>query len=338
MRVRATRERPWLVGLLALVGFFLMGAGWALALPINGTYDENQHLVRAYAVADGQLLPSGHGFDAANLPAETFRAPRGLLPENVNCTWFPKPPKPASCQREEPDTTLADLPSQAARYSPVYYALVGWPLLARPDLTGVILSRLLSALVSALLLAAAVTIATQRANRLLVAAVALVSTPMVMNLSGAVNQSGLEITSGVLLFVSVLAVLSGQGSVMAQRWWRVAAVVAGGLLLTNRLFGPVLFAGVLVACAVTVGWVRLRAVLRDRVTMLTLGLPFVFATCFAVWWVWYSQADDIQTRRTRGSRTAWSKPCCGCPASDSGSTPTRWSVGSATERPQPRPC
>ncbi len=118
------------------MGFFLMGAGWALALPINGTYDENQHLVRAYAVVEGSCFPAVTGSDAAHLPSRDLRARAGFLPKNANCTWYPKPPKPASCQYEEHDTTLTDMPSQAARYSPVYYALVGWPLLARPDLTG----------------------------------------------------------------------------------------------------------------------------------------------------------------------------------------------------------
>src|SRR2546425_1115272 len=39
----------------ALVAFFLMSAGWAIGLPVNGTYDENQHVLRAYAAGSGQL-------------------------------------------------------------------------------------------------------------------------------------------------------------------------------------------------------------------------------------------------------------------------------------------
>ena len=45
-------RRVWLVSFLA---FFLLGAGWALAMPYDGPPDELQHATRAYAVASGQI-------------------------------------------------------------------------------------------------------------------------------------------------------------------------------------------------------------------------------------------------------------------------------------------
>src|SRR6185369_2942860 len=143
-------------------------------LPTNGTYDENQHLVRAYAVWDGQLLPHGTTLDGTGLPVGAFDAPRSLLPDGVNCAWHPRPPKPASCQRPVTDSTRAPMPSSAGRYSPVYYALVGLPLHISPNHTGLVWSPLLAALFSGVLLAAAATIALHiLGNRLLMVALVL---------------------------------------------------------------------------------------------------------------------------------------------------------------------
>lgn len=293
------------MGLLAAVAFFLLGAAWAIALPVNGTYDENQHLVRAYAVADGQLLPHGRATDAAGLPAEAFRAPRSLLPENADCTWKPKPPKPASCQRPVADRTRTAMPSQAARYSPVYYALVGLPLRISPDTTGLVAARLLSALLAAGLLAAAAALAVRTGGRLLLAAVALVATPMVMNLAGAVNPNGFEIAAGVLLFVSLLALVRPDADASTDastgRAPLVAAAVASVALLTTRhVVGPVLFAGVVAACALVAPRVRLVALARDRRVRLWLGLPALAGLGFAAWWLWYSRATDLTEPPGRG--------------------------------------
>src|SRR5438477_8340404 len=76
--------------LVALVAFFGLGAGWALALPVNGTYDESEHVVRAYGVASGQVYAD----------AGTQRVPASLLPGDVQCMRLLR--LPASCQRPAP--------------------------------------------------------------------------------------------------------------------------------------------------------------------------------------------------------------------------------------------
>jgi hypothetical protein len=90
---------------LCFVSFFGMVAAWSLALPVNGTYDEKQHIVRAYAVATGHLTPVGETTDALGR------------------------------------RTAVLLPIVAGRYSPVYYAAVGAPLALRPDRLGLGLTR-----------------------------------------------------------------------------------------------------------------------------------------------------------------------------------------------------
>lgn len=277
---------------MAFVGFFLLAAAWALALPTNGTYDENQHLVRAYAVWTGQFYPHASGADETGTPAEVVEAPRSLLPENVNCTWHPKPPKPASCQLPVAGRTVGPAPTSAGRYSPVYYLAVGLPLRLSPDATGLVWARLLSAAISALLLAAAAAIAARPGNRLLFAALVLVSTPLAMNLDGAINPNGLEISAGVLLFTALLAALRSP-----TRALLILAGVAAVLLLTVRTLGPVLFAFAVLACVLFAGRRLTLALLRRRDTRLWLGGFSAAGGAFYVFWLLTSHVTDVAPDR-----------------------------------------
>ncbi|MEV8510926.1 DUF2142 domain-containing protein [Dactylosporangium sp. NPDC051484] len=276
----------------AFVGFFLLAAAWALALPTNGTYDEHQHLVRAYAVWTGQFYPHARGVDDADTPAEVVEAPRSLLPQNVSCTWRPKPPKPASCQLPVTDRTDGPVPTTAGLYSPVYYLAVGLPLRLSPDSTGLVFARLLSAATSALLLAAAAAIAAQRGNKLLLAALVLVSTPLAMNLAGAINPNGLEISAGVLLFTALLAALRSP-----TRPLLIVAGVASALLLTVRSLGPVLFAFVVLACVLFAGRGLALALLRRRDTLTWFGGLSAAGVAFYVFWLLSSRVTDVTPDR-----------------------------------------
>jgi hypothetical protein len=86
-------------------------------------------VVRAYAVATGQVLPHHRALDGLGRSTDAFRAPRSLLPElpTVDCTWW-LPREPASCQRWTAGRTRVLQPSVAARYSPAYYLPLGLPL------------------------------------------------------------------------------------------------------------------------------------------------------------------------------------------------------------------
>jgi hypothetical protein len=273
------------VFLLSFVAYFLLAGAWALALPVNGTYDEKQHLVRAYAVWTGQFLPHERTTDASGLPTDGVDGPRSLLPENADCTWRPKPPKPASCQRPVTDHSHTVMPSSAARYSPVYYLAVGLPLRLSPDPTGLIWARLLSAALSALLLAAAAAVAVGLGRKLMIIAIVLVSTPLVMNLAGAVNPNGLEITSGVLLFVAFLGALERR----THRLWLLAGV-AFAILAAALHLGVVLGALAVLGCLLLTGRFE---VLKDRAAWLWCGVPAAAGAVYAVVWLLASSVTDI---------------------------------------------
>jgi hypothetical protein len=273
----------------AFAAFFLLGGAWALALPVNGTYDEKQHLVRAYSVWTGQFIPHDRSVDGIGLPADGIDGPRSLLPANPDCTWWPKTerPKPASCQQTITDRSETVLPTSAGRYSPVYYLAVGLPLRISPDGTGLIWARLLSAALSALFLAAAAMIAVRLGNRLLLAALVLVTTPLALDLNGALNPNGLEISAGVLLFVALMAALTGT----ERSQYRTNLIMAGiaSVVLSSVLHLGVVMAGlVILACFLIAGWQSLRATLRSRTAWLWFGLPSIAGVVFAVAWVFGS--------------------------------------------------
>jgi hypothetical protein len=282
------------VFLLALVGYFLLGSAWALALPVNGTYDEKQHLVRAYSVWTGQFIPTQRTTDAGGLPTDAVEGPRSLLPENPDCTWRPKPPMPASCQRPVTDRTRTLMPTSAGRYSPVYYLAVGLPLRLSPDETGLIWARLISAALGAVFLAAATALAVRLGKRLLVAGIVLVSTPLAMDLNGSINPNGLEITSGVLLFVALLSALMTPPETSPWRRWLIAGVAFAVLAAALHL-GIVLGGLAFLACLLMAGRRRTLEVLRDRTAWLFFGVPAVAGSAYAVIWLLASSVADIIT-------------------------------------------
>jgi hypothetical protein len=283
--------------LLAFAGYFLLAAAWAVALPPNGTYDEKQHIVRAYSVWTGQFVPSARVPDGNGGTTDGVDAPRSLLPGRADCTWRPKPPKPASCQVVVADRTHALIPTTAGRYSPVYYLAVGLPLRISPDRTGLIWARLLSAALSAVFLALAVALAVRFGSALLVAGVTLVSTPLAMNLNGSINPYGVEISSGVLLFVALLAALNigvFARSAISERkdtYWLIAGISFAVLAAALHL-GTVLGGLALVACLVLAGWRRTLATLRSRVAWLCFAVPAAVGALFAVGWLLGTSVGD----------------------------------------------
>jgi hypothetical protein len=283
---------------LSLTAFFLMGAAWAVALPVNGTYDEKDHIVRAYAVATGQLTPSHTAIDRQGDLDPAFRTPAGLIPtlRSIDCAWSPRPPRPASCQRWTNDRRPVLTPSGAARYSPVYYLPVGVPLALAPNLTGIVLARLVSALLCALLLACAMSAAVRLGSRLLGAGIALVCTPLAMDLSGSVNPNGLEISAGVLVFCALLALVRAPDGRLDDRSVRrltALACVGSVLLLTLRELGPALLVLDGGTCVLLARRGRLAALWRRRDVRWPLAAGWAAGLAFAVGWLLYSGVADV---------------------------------------------
>lgn len=256
---------PWLrsparAALVVFIGYFLLAAAWALAGPFDGSADEQQHVVRAAGVVRGQVFAPLT--TAAWNTGATQVVPHSLV--RGNCFWF-KADTSAACDHDNhADRTPVPAASAAGRYNPVYYAVVGIPLIWLPTMTGVLLSRLITAAIIAALLALAVSAALRWSRHgVMLAGVGLLATPALMNLAGLVNPSGVEIAAGILLFTALIPLLD-PGRPVDRRMIHYAGLAAI-ILATLRALGPYWLAVGLGVLIVTSGRARLAELSRMRV-------------------------------------------------------------------------
>ncbi|MGO9874550.1 MAG: DUF2142 domain-containing protein [Acidimicrobiia bacterium] len=218
------------------VGFLLLGVGWALVTPVNDYPDEVDHVYRAVSVVRGEIFPHNgsynHGTGAiTNVPVTIRRVvddrPCLGLFESGNCE--------SAGPAHQGSVTVV---TGEGRYFPLYYALVGWPSLAFPNQTGWYLMRLVSAVICAALFAAGASVLMSMRRRPLVLAAGLFVglTPLALNLSGALNPSGLEIAAAVCFWAVVLALVHRTSSV-AQRRLVQLGILSGVVLATCRQLG-----------------------------------------------------------------------------------------------------
>jgi hypothetical protein len=296
MRSGRGSRRPTGTWWLAFAGFFLVAAGWAVALPIHANTDEYAHVERAYGVDTGQILTTlTHG--VLNRPSMRQQVPRSLVPLNPECGYHPVA-RSLACVTWSPSRAPIVEQTWVGRYDPVYYAPVGLPIVLNPTLTGVYLGRLVSAAWSAILLAASLTLALRVRARVLALGVLLAATPTALNLAAAINPNGLEITSGIAWWTAVLVALRAQAA-QDDRSRGLAlnlAVGAGGLLLTLRALGTVWFALSLAALAALAGRREgarlLRAAGRGRIAaLITSGLGGLAWNAAADNYAYYKQTN-----------------------------------------------
>ena len=142
-----------------------------------------------------------------------------------------------SCLRDLPGDTgsTVDTSTYVGTYQPVYYAAVGWPTLLFPPDSGVLVARIVSALIVAALLASALTTMATFGGAVSVAATMLAITPAFIYLMGVVNPSGIEIAASLALWSTLLALFSDP---RAPRRVVVRAAVAAVCLIAVRPLSP----------------------------------------------------------------------------------------------------
>ncbi|MFE4976726.1 DUF2142 domain-containing protein [Kitasatospora sp. NPDC056651] len=266
---------------LPFLGFFLLCAGWALAAPYDASPDEAQHIIRAAAVARGEIapkpemVPSGTGA-YQNVPATLVRD---------NCWAFDAAVSAACAKAPEGDEHVVRAATRAGRYNPVFYAVVGWPLALWPNWLGVTLARLIGAgLVSALLASAAHSAAAWTRHRIMGAGVLVAVTPITVHLSGSVNPNGVEIAAGMALIAALIPTMLDPEQPL-RRAAMVQIGIAGSVLMTLRALGPLWCAAIVGIMLVPAKRERLRALLRFRPFWWAAGALTVTGAAGALWTV-----------------------------------------------------
>ncbi len=223
------RAAVWVVLTVAIA---MIAGAWALATPYGATPDERSHVYHAAGSAGGDFFPNPSA--AKYGTGAVYGIPQGLVRQ---CTVggiadF--------CPGRSDAHTIVPAPSYTGRYNSVYYAVVGWPLRLWPDATGLLIARLLSVLLVAVTLAAAVYCAARWSRRrVVIPALIAAGTPMLFHIAGAVNPNGLEIAAGTLLFCALIPL--GDSAQPVQPACVRLAALAGCLLMTLRALGPLWF-------------------------------------------------------------------------------------------------
>jgi Predicted membrane protein (DUF2142) len=225
-------------GALVAGCFSVLVVAWCIATPVGGAPDEPAHVYRAASVLRGQVVPAARGPNGWVVRVPASYREWGAA---IDCTKF-RAEVPASCplgasgpaSTKSPNRLVA-VDTGAGRYLPVYYAIVGLPSLVFEAPIGWYAMRLVSALIGAWLLTLAFGVAWRWRSSSLAAAMMIVLTPQALWLNGSVNPNAWEIDAGILLWISLLALVSGDCALPQRALvWRVALALIVELI-TRRL-------------------------------------------------------------------------------------------------------
>lgn len=293
------RKIPAAKPLLAFLAFLTLALSWSLGTPLLSAADEPEQAVKAMAVVRGEFSGVQQIWNFAGWQStyttpdylETrYRLPhdlvRAVAAHNPACYAFNEA-NTAACTATSNAHRIAQAGATALshmNYSPLYYALVGWPsLLLRGD-NALYAMRIVSALITALLLAAAFTTSARRGRAAAVGVVAA-ATPAAVYFGAVVNPSGLEITSALLAWASLISMTRAESAGATRLSDRIMFTVAAATLVLVRPLGPV-WLGIIVAAVFAASpdpRARLRAAVRGRGSRWMLGVLAAAIAATAAW-------------------------------------------------------
>jgi Predicted membrane protein (DUF2142). len=277
------RRRPrWTFAALFVIYALLVGA-WAGATPIGQTPDEWAHIFRASTVVQGELLiPHSGPVNAVN--GDAVRVPQMLAnrPSQTKCYPF-RPKVPVSCARKSSGSqNLVETSTPAARYPPVYYAVVGWPLAFGAYVKTFYGMRLIAVLLSALLLASGALAALRLRAGFAMAGYFVAVTPMVAYLGGMINPNGIEIAGGAALWPNLLLWLDAPDP-RHRRAGLLGATIAAVTIVVARTVAIIWVAVAVLALLVLIKreWFKTEVLVKR--TLLGVGAVIAAAIFAGVW-------------------------------------------------------
>src|SRR3954466_15400895 len=216
----------------------LLSAAWALGTPLFASPDEPGQVVKAVAVARGQLT----GETLEQPPGQYFR----ILTEvdvpayyadafDATACFIDDPGEAADCAQEfrADDTSSAELTTWIGREPPFYYCVAGLPSRVVDGEAAVLAMRVVSAVLCSFFFALGLTSlrSTSRPTAFLGAGL-LAVTPTALFYGGVVNSSGLEIAAGFATWAVLLPVVLEPTAVRSAPRLLLGAVTAAVLVAT----------------------------------------------------------------------------------------------------------
>jgi Predicted membrane protein (DUF2142) len=244
------------VFLVPLLLVCAQGAAWAFATPLLAGPDEPSHIITAAADVRGQLIKP----EVANEPKaiQSARLPLTFADAQNESLCLELSNGPANCQLPptqcrsltgSQDATcglpaisgarIESATTYTGRYPPLYYLFVGGPSLLWTSSRVIYVMRLLSVLLSALLIAAALyAVRRWSTTPMVVGGLALALTPSAVYLTAVINPNGFEIASAISVWVSGMVLVRGQWEEPPKLLVAIIGVCLA-LLLLARASSPV---------------------------------------------------------------------------------------------------
>jgi hypothetical protein len=282
-RAVTRRFRPRVVFLVFFALAFLSIACWSFASPLVAAPDEQAHVIRADALAHGHL---GHPSARTDKVLVTV-----MVPESINevkywiTCWQFHASVPASCSpRWTTSQRLVATTTHVGHYPPLYYALVGSGSYLSQQRSGIYAMRLVSAALSAAMLAlSAYAVARWSRRRSIVAGVFAALTPITLFLSAAVNPSGFEIVTAISLWTAV-AVMALEYPADPPRGLVAIIAVTASVLALIRGLSPLWVLLVALTLVLLLGPRRVLGLVRERRDVrLAAGAVSVVAILAVAW-------------------------------------------------------
>jgi hypothetical protein len=254
--------------------------------------DEPAQVAKAAAVVRGQL--TGRLVGGSLSPKGIVRIPNAYANLGIlTLCYQTRPAVPASCapKYHASNSTTSDT-IYNARYQPLYYAIVGLPTLLTHSVMDLYLMRLLSAGLSAVFLALAVmAVVMWSQSRLLLGGVIMASTPSVLFFAGMVNPIGLETSTAICLWTSILILVCERLRAPPKGLIALVAFAAGMESLT-RSISPL---WVFLTFVIAVGLNNIEHVTKLlRKTSVRLGITCVsICSLIATAWIVALHSTDV---------------------------------------------
>lgn len=260
---------------LALLGTLLVQASWAFVVPPFRGLDEHDHAYKAAAVARGDWSPQHEASDLGwgsflEVPGDIVAAAAPV------CRQFSYTTRHNCEPVVHKSGEIVVVASSAARYNPVYYAVVGSATYVFEGVPALLAMRALSALMCASLLALAI-LAAHRTSRgpWPGAALILAATPTMLYTMSVTAPNGVEVASAALVWTALLG-LRRSNDHSTDRGLLIMATIGAIPLAMVRGLGPLWLLMIVGSIVALLGAARLRSLARNRTAPVC-----VLITCLA---------------------------------------------------------
>jgi hypothetical protein len=278
----------------------LLQAAWILTVPPFRGSDEFDHAFRAAAVANGQWV--------AGDVAEDGRGQLVVVPEALVAA--------AHAQCEARDYTgrdncspVRELPggeveiaSAASSYHPAFYWVIGTTALPFDGAGALYAMRIATALLSLLFIALAVWATAKLPGRWPMAGLVLAITPVFLYSTTVAAPNGVEMSAGLALWGTLLALIDGRDRRTETRLlW--GAILCAVVLGTLRVLGPV-FILMIVLTVASLDWGAVRDVISRQRRSVLVGCALVaMSVAGQALWMFDSVVSEVTSEGTENPAT-----------------------------------